>query len=91
VAYRTVWRFLKPENNDLVNQIYEIGTLGVDQEMPLPWEFDTAYPRLQTRMMVKNDIRVECMDDAGRLYYTVARMNDQGDFITRTDRVDLRG
>jgi hypothetical protein len=65
-----------------------MGSLGVNQEMQVPWPFDTQNPRLQVRMMVDHQIRVECMDDAGRLYYTVATMNAQGDFMTHSERVE---
>ena len=88
VAHRTTWSFVVPKNLDLQNKVYEIGTLGVDQEMPIPWPFDATYPRLQTRMMMDHEIRIECMDDAGRLSFTIARMNEQGDFITHSERMN---
>jgi hypothetical protein len=91
VAYRITWRFVNPKNRQLENSVYEIGTLGANQEMEIPWEFDTQNPRLQTRMMIEHEIRVECMDGAGRLYYTRAKMNGQGDFITHSEQIEPEG
>jgi hypothetical protein len=88
VAYRITWRFVNPKNRQLENSVYKMGTLAANHEMPIPWDFDKQNPRLQTRMMVDHDIRVECMDGAGRLYYTIVKMNEQGDFITHSDQIE---
>jgi hypothetical protein len=86
-AYRINWRFLAADDNNMQNQVYELGSLGVGQEVALPWGFTKEFPRLQTRMLDENGIRVECLDAAGRLYSTVARMNQNSDFVTDTERV----
>lgn len=71
VAYRITWKFVAPKNADLQGRVYEMGILGANQEMAVPWPFDKTYPRLQAQMMLHEQIRVECMDDAGRMYYTL--------------------
>lgn len=87
IAYRVNWRFLAAGDSNLQNQVYELGSLAVGQEVAIPWGFNKEFPRLQTRMLDENGIRVECMDAAGRLYSTVAKMNQHSDFVTDTERV----
>jgi hypothetical protein len=79
VAYRVTWRFVKPRNADLTAAVYEVGTLAVDQERAVPWPFDKDNPRLKMSMMDEHGIRVEYMDDAGRMYYTIAKVEGPND------------
>jgi hypothetical protein len=87
VAYRTTWRFLSPNKPELLNQVFEIGTLAIGQEIAIPWGVDKETPRLQTRLLDEYGIRVECMDGEGRLYSTVARLNGQSEFLTDSERI----
>jgi hypothetical protein len=87
VAYRINWRFVAPTNAALSNRVCEVGILQVGQEIAIPWGFDKDYPRLQSRLLDENGIRIECMDAKGRLYATTARMNQQKQIILENEQV----
>jgi hypothetical protein len=50
-AFNTKWKFVRPPNAALADQVYPIGTLAVDQEEEMPWPFDKDDPKLKAGMV----------------------------------------
>lgn len=79
VAFDTTWRFVKHHGRA---QDVLIGTLAVNQEMPIPWPTEPNYPGLPSSMICGDGIWIECNDAARKHHSVIVRGSGNGLFIT---------